>query len=63
MSRTKKGKKKRGYEGYDFWSKRCFGSKSLGHGPFAKKITKRKERAIDRMLEHEARNKSSSNED
>lgn len=52
MSRTRKGKKA---PGYDFWSKRCFGNRSLGYGPFAKKVTKRKERAMDRILERSAK--------
>ena len=53
MSRTKKGKKPLGF---DYWTKRPGNIGGInGHGPSAKKITKRKERAIDRMLERKAK--------
>ena len=46
MSRTRKGSKPPGYE---FWSRR---PGPLHYGPVAKWITKRRERARDRRMEH-----------
>ena len=54
MSRTKKGKKP---PGFDYWTKRPGNIGGInGHGPSAKKITKRRERALDKILEHKAKN-------
>jgi hypothetical protein len=51
MARTVKGSKP---PGYDFWSRRCFGSGCMGFGPAAKYVTKRRERARNRRLERQA---------
>lgn len=49
MSRTKKGSKS---PGYDIWSKRPGAG---GTGRVAKWVTKRRERSLDRILEHKAK--------
>ena len=51
MSRTVKGKKG---AGYDFWSRRCFGSSCDGFGKAAKQKTKERERMRNRKMEHDA---------
>jgi len=53
MSRTKKGAKAPGYE---FWSARP--KSGTGHGPFAKKVTKRTERQQNKKLAMSAVKKS-----
>lgn len=47
MSRTIKGKKGCGY---DFWSRRPPNSGVQGYGPFAKKVTHRKERRLNSRI-------------
>lgn len=49
MSRSIKGNKS---IGYDFWSKRP--GSGRGFGKIARKVTVRKERALDKVLEHQA---------
>jgi len=51
MSRTQKSSKG---VGYDFWSRRCFGSGCMGFGKVAKGITKRKERTRDKVMVRKA---------
>jgi hypothetical protein len=52
MSRTWKGLKA---IGYDYWSKRPYSGH--GFGKIVKKLTHRKERAIDKQIEHDAKKK------
>ena len=47
MSNTIRGEKA---SGYDYWSRRCFGSKVIAPGKFAKKFTKRKERNRNKKM-------------
>jgi hypothetical protein len=49
MSRTRKGKKPVGYE---FWSRR---PGKMGSGKVGKQITKRRERALNRIIESNAK--------
>ena len=51
MSRTRKETKG---PGYDFWSRRCFGSACDGYGKSAKQKTKQRERQRDREMEFRA---------
>jgi len=55
MSRTKKGKKPIGYE---YWSKRP--NSGSNPGRISKNITKRRERALNRVIEHNAKYEQSS---
>jgi len=50
MSRTIKGHKG---PGYDFWSRRPPNTGCQGYGPFAKKVTHRKERRINKRIARE----------
>lgn len=51
MSRTKKKTKA---PGFDYWSRRCFGSHCMTYGKVAKWITKHRERRRDKEMCHKA---------